>query len=63
MKTPTLVRAKLTLRLPVELHQRLSDAAVDNGRSLTSEIVQRLKQSFGAAGVNPTNSPERTHEP
>jgi hypothetical protein len=53
MKTPPLVRARLTLRLPVELHQRLSDAAVDNGRSLTSEIVQRLKQSFGAVGVNP----------
>jgi predicted HicB family RNase H-like nuclease len=59
MKTPPLVRAKLTLRLPVELHEHLSDAAVENGRSLTSEIVQRLKQSFGAAGVSP-NQPEGT---
>jgi predicted HicB family RNase H-like nuclease len=61
MKTP-LVREKLTLRLPVDLHRRLTDAADDNGRSLNSEIVQRLKQGFEAAGVNP-NRPERnTHQ-
>jgi predicted HicB family RNase H-like nuclease len=58
MKAP-LVREKLTLRLPVDLHQRLTDAADDNGRSLNSEIVQRLKRGFEAAGVIP-NRPERT---
>jgi predicted HicB family RNase H-like nuclease len=45
MKTP-LVREKLTLRLPPELHRRLKSVAVDNGRSLNGEIVQRLRRSF-----------------
>jgi predicted HicB family RNase H-like nuclease len=57
MKTPQ-VREKLTLRLPSNLHRHLKAVAVDNGRSLNSEIVQRLKQRFEAAGVNP-NQPER----
>ena len=45
MKTP-LVREKLTLRLPVELHRRMTRAASDEGRSLNAEIVQRLLRSF-----------------
>jgi hypothetical protein len=44
MKTP-LVREKLTLRLPADLHRRLTRSAADNGRSLNSEIVQRLRRS------------------
>jgi predicted HicB family RNase H-like nuclease len=52
MKTP-LVREKLTLRLPTLLHQRLTVAAVDNGRSLNAEIVQRLGRSFGGSGIRP----------
>jgi len=44
MKTPS-VREKLTLRLPTDLHGRLTRSAVDNGRSLNSEIVQRLRRS------------------
>jgi len=50
MKTP-LVRATLTLRLPPKLHGRLRGVAVDNGRSLNAEIVQRLARSFD--GVSP----------
>jgi hypothetical protein len=45
MKTP-LVREKLTLRLPTNLHRGLTSAAVENGRSLNGEIVQRLRRSF-----------------
>ena len=60
MKTP-LLREKLTLRLPIELHLRSTDAADDNGRSLNSEIVQRLRRGFDAAGVSP-NQPEGTQE-
>jgi predicted HicB family RNase H-like nuclease len=45
MKTP-LVREKLTLRLPPKLHRSLKAVAVDNGRSLNAEIVQRLRRSF-----------------
>jgi predicted HicB family RNase H-like nuclease len=45
MKTPSAME-KLTLRLPTALHQRLKSEAVDNGRSLNSEIVQRLRRSL-----------------
>jgi predicted HicB family RNase H-like nuclease len=45
MKT-SLVREKLTLRLPTDLHRRLTSAAIENGRSLNAEIVQRLRRSF-----------------
>lgn len=34
------------LRLPVELHAQLKQEATVNGRSLNSEIIQRLKASF-----------------
>jgi predicted HicB family RNase H-like nuclease len=47
MKAP-LVREKLTLRLPPKLHRSLKAVAVDNGRSLNAEIVQRLRRSFEA---------------
>ena len=50
MKTP-LVREKLTLRLPLKLHRRLKSVAVDNGRSLNAEIVQRLRRSFVGGGA------------
>jgi predicted HicB family RNase H-like nuclease len=50
MKTP-LVREKLTLRLPPELHGLLKSAAVDNGRSLNAEIVQRLRRSVDGSGT------------
>ena len=50
MKTP-LVREKLTLRLPPELHRRLKSVAVDNGRSLNAEIVQRLRRSVDGNGA------------
>lgn len=45
MQTP-LIREKLTLRLPRELHESMRVVAVENGRSLNAEIVQRLSRSF-----------------
>ena len=45
METPV-VREKLTLRLPPELHRRLRGVAVDNDRSLNAEIVRRLARSL-----------------
>jgi hypothetical protein len=47
MKT-LLVREELTLRLPPRLHRGLKVVALDNGRSLNAEIVQRLRRSFEA---------------
>jgi predicted HicB family RNase H-like nuclease len=43
---PPLLREALTLRVPTKLHRRLKAVAVDNGRSLNAEIVQRLRRSF-----------------
>jgi predicted HicB family RNase H-like nuclease len=48
MKT-RLGREKLTLRLPIDLHRCLTRSAVESGRSLNAEIVQRLKRSFEGA--------------
>jgi predicted HicB family RNase H-like nuclease len=48
-----LVRETLTLRVPAKLHRRLKAAAVDNGRSLNAEIVQRLVQSFEDKHLDP----------
>jgi len=53
MQTP-LFREKLTLRLPPELHRSLRVVAVENGRSLNAEIVQRLSRSFDG-GVRSDN--------
>ncbi|HYD58972.1 MAG TPA: Arc family DNA-binding protein [Noviherbaspirillum sp.] len=37
-------------RLPYPLYERLKDAASASGRSLNSEVVFRLEQSFNLAG-------------
>jgi predicted HicB family RNase H-like nuclease len=58
MKTP-LVREKLTLRLPPTLHRSLKAVAVDDGRSLNAEIVQRLRQSLEGSS-NRTRAEEST---
>src|SRR5690242_2270583 len=49
MKT-ALVREPLTLRLPPTLHRCLRAVAVNNGRSLNAEIVQRLQRSLDGLG-------------
>jgi predicted HicB family RNase H-like nuclease len=50
MKKPV-VRDALTLRLPPKLHRRLKAEAIDNGRSLNAEIVQRLQQTVEGANA------------
>jgi Arc-like DNA binding domain len=37
---------KLVLRLPPELHRRLTRVAVRKNQSLNSEMIQRLEESF-----------------
>jgi predicted HicB family RNase H-like nuclease len=56
MKTPP-IRETLTLRLPPNLHRTLKAEAVDSGRSLNSEIVQRLRRSLEGSGTR-----ERTEQ-
>jgi predicted transcriptional regulator len=38
----------LTVRFPAELLSRLRDAARDSDRSLSAEIVHRVRRSFAA---------------
>jgi hypothetical protein len=42
---------KLVLRLPPALHRRLTRVASRNNRSLNSEMVQRLDDSFGEVAL------------
>lgn len=45
----------LRLRLPGELHRQLGDVAKRNGRSLNSEMVERLQRSVDT--TDPTDQP------
>jgi Arc-like DNA binding domain len=48
----------LRVRMPEALRKGLAEAAEKNQRSLNSEIVFRLGQSFGAEGTNYINQYE-----
>lgn len=37
---------QMNLRVPMELKENIEKAALDNGRTITSEAVFRLEQSF-----------------
>ena len=37
---------QMNLRLPVELKEQIEDAAAQNNRTLTAEVVGRLQESF-----------------
>ncbi len=39
---------QINFRAPHGLHERLKEAALQNGRSVNAEIVQRLEVSFSA---------------
>jgi predicted DNA-binding protein len=38
---------KITLRLPDETHQKLSEISEESGESINAEIVSRLNESLG----------------
>jgi hypothetical protein len=38
---------KVTLRLPLAVHRAVNKAAQESGRSLNTEIIERLNQSLG----------------
>lgn len=44
------------LRMPDELHERISAAATEAGRSMNAEIVRRLERSLTAEP--PANAPD-----
>ncbi|MCU1196168.1 Arc family DNA-binding protein [Stenotrophomonas maltophilia] len=37
---------QVNFRIPAELNERLKEAAAENGRTITAELVQRLEASF-----------------
>jgi hypothetical protein len=45
----------ITVRFPADLHSRLKAAAHDSDRSLSAEIVHRVRRSFAACA--PEGSP------
>jgi hypothetical protein len=44
---PVIFQVKVTLRLPAAVHRAVNKAAEESGRSLNTEIVERLNQSLG----------------
>ena len=48
---------QLKIRLPLELKEKITQSAADHGRSINSEVVARLEQSFEqppSAELSPT---------
>ena len=48
---------QLKIRLPLELKEKIAQSAADHGRSINSEVVARLEQSFEqppSAELSPT---------
>jgi len=39
---------RITLRIPKDLHQRLTQSAEETSKSMNAEIIARLEASFGA---------------
>ncbi|MBA8799150.1 ferritin-like metal-binding protein YciE [Agrobacterium sp. RC10-4-1] len=53
---------QVNFRMPAELKAKLEEAAFENNRSLTSEIVERLQQSFDPLIVNVRNGADMMDE-
>ena len=48
---------QLKIRLPLELKEKITQSAADHGRSINSEVVARLEQSFDEPmAFDPTNA-------
>lgn len=44
--------AQVNFRMPQELKEKLEQAAKESGRSITSELTNRLEQSFSSPSTN-----------
>ena len=45
---------QMNLRIPVTLKEQIEDAAAENNRTLTAEVVKRLQQSFAEQNNSPS---------
>ena len=52
MKTKIEVTQRTSIYFPLDLLAKLQDSAIENGRSFTKEVVQRLKQSYAMENEN-----------
>jgi len=52
---------QLNIRIPLELKEKLEDAAKKHGRSVTAEIVKILEDALSSLD-NPTAQPELTNK-
>jgi hypothetical protein len=52
----------MKVRLSVDMRQKIEDAARHNNRTMNSEIVARLEQSFREEGVAISQLPSADHE-
>lgn len=50
--------SQVNFRMPTELKEKLEEASKVNERSLTSELVSRLENSFQVNGAQPIYLPE-----
>ena len=45
---------QLKIRLPLELKEKITQSAADHGRSINSEVIARLEQSFNKVNAHET---------
>lgn len=48
---------KFIIRLPDGMRDQINEAAKANGRTMTAEIVTRLRMSFETEGLSPAGQP------
>lgn len=53
MEENTDKQIRVTLRMPPGIHEKLSNAADESGRSMNAEIVHRLESSFNETEDSP----------
>lgn len=50
-RMPRKVTTDMMLRMPPEMHKVIKGIAKEQGRSLNSELLYRLRQAYAAEGV------------
>lgn len=50
--------SQVNFRIPTKLKEKIEEASIINNRSITSELVSRLKDSFQIDGKQPIYLPE-----
>ncbi|ESX80233.1 DNA-binding protein [Mesorhizobium sp. LSHC420B00] len=59
---PSETKDRFIIRLPDGMRDQINEAAKINGRTMTAEIVTRLRMSFESEGKSPSGEPVRPLE-